>query len=115
MKSEALKDLAVEALEDLKGDDITVLDVREQADFTDFMIVVSGTSQRHLKAMTGQLYLSSKKAGVPPISIEGEDSQEWMLVDLGDVVVHLMRPETRALYEIEKLWSLGKQRDASAS
>lgn len=115
MKSEALKDLAIAALEELKGQDITVLDVREQADFTDFMIVVSGTSQRHLKAMAGQVYISSKQAGVPPLSIEGEDSQEWMLVDLGDVVIHLMRPETRSLYEIEKLWSLGKTRDVAQS
>lgn len=115
MNSEQLKALAIAAIEELKGQDITVLDVREQADFTDFMIVVSGTSQRHLKAISGQIYIDAKKAGEPSPAIEGEDSQDWILVDLGDVVVHLMRPETRALYEIEKLWSLGKKRDVAES
>lgn len=106
MTSEQLKDLALTAIEDLKGQDVVVLDVKKQADFTDYMIVVSGTSDRHLKAMSNEVFIQTKRAGFPALNVSGEDSRDWILVDLGDVVVHLMKPETRQLYEIEKLWSL---------
>lgn len=102
-----LKDLALTSLETLKAKDIVVLDVREKASFTDFMIVASGSSDRHLKAMANQVHVEAKSAGNPPLSTEGEDTRNWILVDLGDVVVHLMRPEVRAIYEIEKLWRIG--------
>lgn len=115
LNASTLKDLALHALEELKANDVVVLDVKEKASFTDFMIVASGTSDRHLKAMANQLHVDAKAAGNPPLSTEGEDSRHWILVDLGDVVVHLMRPETRKLYEIEKLWSIGvPQREESA-
>ncbi|RKW07414.1 MAG: ribosome silencing factor, partial [Cardiobacterium sp.] len=72
----------------------------------DYMIVASGTSDRHLHALAGKIHDDSKAAGHPPLGIEGEDSRDWVLVDLGDIIVHLMRPETRELYALEKLWSL---------
>ncbi|PIE45458.1 MAG: ribosome silencing factor [Gammaproteobacteria bacterium] len=102
-----LKDLALASIEELKAQDITVLDVRGKASFTDFMIVASGTSDRHLKAMSNQIHIDAKAAGNPPLSTEGEDTRNWILVDLGDVIVHLMRPEVREMYEIEKLWRIG--------
>ncbi|MPV86540.1 ribosome silencing factor [Cardiobacteriales bacterium ML27] len=110
MSPDALKDLALTALETLKAQDVTVLDVRNKASFADYMIVASGTSDRHLKAMADQVHIDAKKAGSPPLSTEGQDSRNWILVDLGDVIVHLMKPETRALYELEKLWSIGPNR-----
>lgn len=102
-----LTDLALKSLEALKAKDIVVLDVKGKASFTDVMIVASGTSDRHLKAMANEIHVDAKAAGNPPLSTEGEDTRNWILVDLGDVVVHLMRPEMREMYELEKLWSIG--------
>ncbi len=102
-----LTDLAIKSLENLKAQEIVVLDVKGKASFTDVMIVASGTSDRHLKAMANEVHIDAKAAGNPPLSTEGEDTRNWILVDLGDVVVHLMRPETREMYELEKLWSIG--------
>lgn len=105
-----LKDLALASLEELKAQDVVVLDVKDKASFTDFMVIASGTSDRHLKAMANQVHVDAKAAGSPPLSTEGEDTRNWILVDLGDVVVHLMRPEIRETYAIEKLWSIGPKR-----
>lgn len=102
-----LKDLALASLDEMKAQDVITLDVKDKASFTDFMIIASGTSDRHLKAMANQIHIDAKTAGNPPLSTEGEDTRNWILVDLGDVVVHLMRPEVRETYEIEKLWSIG--------
>lgn len=106
LTADALKTLALDAIEDLKGQDIVVLDVKNKASFTDFMVIASGTSDRHLKAMANEVHVKAKSAGHPPLSTEGEDSRNWILVDLGDVVVHLMRPEVREMYELEKLWRI---------
>lgn len=102
-----LKDLALHSLEELKAQDIIVLDVKDKASFTDFMVIASGTSDRHLKAMANEIHTKAKAADNPPLSTEGEETRNWVLVDLGDVVVHLMRPEVREMYELEKLWSIG--------
>ncbi|MBS9778670.1 MAG: ribosome silencing factor, partial [Gammaproteobacteria bacterium] len=102
-----LQQLVINSLEDLKAKDITILDVKGKASFTDVMIVASGTSDRHLKAMANAIHVDAKNVGNPPLSTEGEDTRNWVLVDLGDVVVHLMRPEVREMYAIEKLWSIG--------
>lgn len=107
LNTEQLQQLVLDTLEALKAKDIVVLDVKGKASFTDLMIIASGTSDRHLKAMANELHVEAKAAGNPPLSTEGEDTRNWVLVDLGDIVVHLMRPETRDLYEIEKLWSIG--------
>ncbi len=114
LKANELKALVIEAIEELKGQDIVVLDVKEKASFTDFMVIASGTSDRHLKAMANEVHVKAKAAGNPPLSTEGEDSRNWILVDLGDVVVHLMRPEVREMYELEKLWRINpKARDSA--
>lgn len=108
LSATALKDLALHSLAELKAQDVVVLDVRGKASFTDFMIIAGGTSDRHLKAMANQVHIDAKAAGNPPLATAGEDTRNWILVDLGDVVVHLMRPEVREIYELEKLWRIGE-------
>ncbi|MFV2032100.1 MAG: ribosome silencing factor [Gammaproteobacteria bacterium] len=105
VQAEATKKLTLKALEDLKANEITVLDVRQRANFTDYMIFASGTSSRHVKSIASAVIDAAKHAGQPPYGAEGEDVGEWVLVDLGDVIVHVMLPDTRQFYEIEKLWS----------
>ena len=101
---EILKKLAVEALEDLKAIDTKVLDVTGLSDVTDYMIICSGRSDRHIKSLANSVITKSKAAGYKPLSIDGEQSREWVLVDLGEVVVHIMLPQTRELYNLEELW-----------
>ena len=105
MTSEALRDLVVEALEDRKGRDIVTLDVANVTDITDYMIIVSGTSSRHVKSLVDQVVEAAKAAGNQPLGVEGRETNEWVLVDLGDVLVHVMQAETRAFYDLERLWS----------
>lgn len=107
--TEQLRDWAITALEDLKAQDIQVLDVRGMTSITDLMIVASGTSDRHIKALADNVVEKVKKHGVQPIGVEGETSREWVLVDLGDVILHVMHPQTRAFYNLEKLWTVGEE------
>ena len=101
--------LAVDALEDLKGEDIVVLDVRKLTDITDYMIVASGRSGRQVIALAENLVQRAKRSHAPPMGVEGLDVGEWVLVDLRDVVVHVMQPEIRDFYQLEKLWG-GRER-----
>lgn len=105
MKAEQLKDLALKALEELKAVDIVTLDVRELTDVTDYMVIATGTSNRHVKSLADNVSVEAKKQQMPPLSMEGENGAEWMLVDFGDVIVHIMLPATRIFYDLEKLWS----------
>ena len=104
LQPEALKKLALQAVEALKAEQVVVLDVRDICSFTDFMIFTSGNSTRHVNAIAESVVEAAKAAGQPPIGVEGEDIGEWILVDLGDVVVHVMLPDVRLYYELEKLW-----------
>jgi len=104
LQVEATRKLALEALDALKADNIVVLDVRAQASFTDYMIFASGSSRRHVSAIADSVVEAAKAAGDPALGVEGEDVGEWVLVDLGDVVVHIMLPDVRLYYELEKLW-----------
>jgi ribosome-associated protein len=104
MQSESLVDLVTQALEDMKGQQIRVLDVRGKTPLTDFMVIASGTSNRHVKALADTVAIKAKESGVQPLGIEGEEGQEWVLVDLNDVIVHVMLPKVRDFYNLEKLW-----------
>ncbi len=104
MQFTKLKQLVVEAIEDLKGDDITCLNVAGQTSVTDCMVIACGTSNRHVKSLADNVIDQCKKNGVRPLGVEGQDKAEWVLVDLGDVVVHLMLPATRQFYDLERLW-----------
>lgn len=104
--SEALNQLVITALEDLKGQNIVQIDVRELSDVMDTLIIASGTSSRHARSMASNLVEESKKQGHRPIGVEGIDAGDWVLVDYGDTVVHVMQQETRDFYELEKLWSM---------
>ncbi|RFF32593.1 ribosome silencing factor [Wenzhouxiangella sediminis] len=100
-----LRDLAVAVLEDAKAQDIQVIDLSERSSFADYMVIASGTSSRQVKAMADRLVQRAKARGIKPLGVEGAEDAEWVLVDLADVIVHVMQPRTRAFYNLEKLWS----------
>lgn len=106
MDAEALRNLVVYALEDLKGVEIRALDVRALTPITDFMVIASGTSDRHVKSLARNVLDKALEAGVRALGVEGESEGDWVLVDLRDVVVHVMRPPVRDFYQLEKLWSV---------
>ncbi len=104
--SEDLNKIIITALEDLKGKNIVQLDVRELSDVMDTLIIASGTSSRHARSLADNVVEEAKKQDHRPLGVEGLDSGDWVLVDYGDTVVHVMQEETRAFYELEKLWSM---------
>lgn len=109
MPSEELVKLVVAALEDLKAQDIISINVREKTSVTDFMVIASGTSSRHVKSLVDNVLEKVKEQGVRPLGSEGLDSGEWALLDLGDVVVHVMQVATRQFYDLERLWQGAEQ------
>ena len=113
MQLEDLRKIVVDALEELKAQDIKVLDVRGVASFTDLMIVAGGTSTRHVKAVADKVVEKAGQAGIKPLGVEGEREAEWVLVDLNDIIVHVMLPQTRDFYNLEKLWSMHERASAS--
>ena len=115
MNSEQLSDLVIEALDDIKARDIVKLDVRDMTTVTDYMIVASGTSNRHVKALVDNVTEKAREAGHRPIGVEGEEGSEWVLLDLQDTLVHVMLPKVREFYNLEKLWSIAPPGDATAS
>ena len=111
MESEALKDLVMDALDDIRGHDIVSLDVTGQTDIADYMVVASGNTARQVNALVDNVVEKVKAEGVGVIGVEGKDTGEWVLVDLADVIVHVMLPDVRDFYDLERLWSLGPARD----
>jgi ribosome-associated protein len=104
LQIEATKKLALTALADLKANQVELLDVLNVASYTEYMIFASGSSRRHVSAIAESVVEAAEAAGQPPVGVEGEDVGEWVLIDLGDVVVHVMLPDVRLYYELEKLW-----------
>jgi ribosome-associated protein len=109
-----LRDLVISALEDFKAIDIQQIDVSGQNPLTDLFVIASGNSTRHIKSMAENLVMKVKAAGCPPLGVEGERQAEWVLVDLNDVIVHLMLPKTRAFYNLEKLWEASRVQRSNA-
>ena len=106
--TDELATVVTAALEELKARDVRVLEVGSLTSIMDTMIVASGTSDRHVKALADKVVQAAKAAGSPPLGVEGESQGEWVLVDLGDVVLHIMLPQVRDLYQLEKLWDTGR-------
>lgn len=109
MKSEDLRDIAIKVLDDMKGIDIISMDVRTLTSITDYMVICTGRSTRQVKALAENVAIKGKEAGAPFARMEGERESEWVLVDLGDVVVHVMLPAARAFYSLEDLWEPVKE------
>ncbi len=105
MRAKKMHQLIYEILDDAKGQNISVLDVRRLTDMTDYMIVASGTSTRHVSSIARKLVDKMREHSYKPLGIEGEDTGEWVLIDFGDVVAHVMHPQTRDFYSLEKLWA----------
>jgi ribosome-associated protein len=104
LTTDQLQQLVVSSLEDFKATDIHVIDVSGTNPLTERMVIASGNSTRHVKSMAENLIINTKKANNPPLGVEGAREGEWVLVDLNDVIVHLMLPQSRAFYNLEKLW-----------
>lgn len=104
LSSEEVAKLAIAALEDVKAQDIVSINVREKTSVTDFMVIASGSSSRHVKSLADNVLEKVKEQGVRPLGSEGMDTGEWALLDLGDVVVHVMLPTARQFYDLERLW-----------
>ncbi|MEP7186654.1 MAG: ribosome silencing factor [Rhodanobacter sp.] len=111
-----LRKSVIDALEELKAKDIREIDVRGKTSIADLLVIASGTSARHVKSIADEVTRFAKKAGVMPLGVEGEQEGEWVLVDLGDVIVHVMLPRIREFYGLERLWTVGDHGyDASAA
>ncbi|WP_026340824.1 ribosome silencing factor [Thioalkalivibrio sp. ALJT] len=104
MNSEQLLELVTTALDDMKAQNIRSIDVRGKTTLADYMVIASGTSGRHVQSAAESVAMTAKEAGIQPLGVEGQESQEWVLVDLNDVIIHVMLPETRDFYNLEKLW-----------
>ncbi len=106
MQIEQLRDLVIEALEDMKAIEITTIDVRGKTSITDFIVIASGTSSRHVKSTAEAVAFRAKEAGETPLGIEGANDGEWALIDINGVVVHVMQPKVRDFYQLERLWEV---------
>jgi ribosome-associated protein len=115
METEKLLRIVTDALEELKAKDIRAIDVRGQTSITDIMVIASGSSDRQVRAIAENVVDKTKQRGVRPLGVEGESGGEWILVDLIDVVVHVMLPHTREFYNLEKLWAVKDPAARSAS
>ncbi|RBW44534.1 ribosome silencing factor [Psychromonas sp. B3M02] len=105
MQDDQLKAFLIDQLEDMKAKDIVTIDVADISDVTDTLIICTGTSKRHVRSIAEQTALAAKNAGEVPLGVEGLEGSEWVLIDMSNVVVHVMQDETRQFYQLEKLWT----------
>ena len=110
-----LRELVITALEDFKAIDIQTIDVSKQNPLTELFVIASGNSTRHVKSMAENLIVRAKAAGSQPLGVEGQKQADWVLVDLNDVIVHLMLPQARAFYNLEKLWQASNEQRSNLS
>ena len=114
LPTEQLQQLVLTTLEELKAQDIKTIDVSGQNPLTDRFVIATGNSTRHVKSMAGKLIEAAKAAGAQPLGVEGEREAQWILVDLNDIIVHLMLPQARAFYNLEKLWEVSREHRSGA-
>lgn len=110
-----MRERVIAALDDLKAKDVKEIDVRGKTSVTDIIFVASGTSSRHVKSIADEVVKQLKGLGAPPLGVEGEREGEWVLVDLGDIVVHIMLPRVREFYGLERLWSVAEEARQNAA
>ncbi len=113
MQTKELLEMIRQEVDEHKGQDITVLDVRDKTSITDFMIVVTGTSERHARALCEYVSEKVKKLGIQHAGFEGQEGSDWVLLDLGDVILHVMTRQAREFYQLEKLWSVDRNEAAA--
>ena len=111
MQADELLAIVTNELDERKAENITTIDVIGKTSFTDYMVIATGTSDRHIKALCNYVALALKDKGVIPRGIEGAQGSEWVLMDLGDVILHVMTAQTREFYQLEKLWSIENIQD----
>lgn len=104
LQSKSLLDFVVDKAEDIKARDIQVLDISKKTDVTDYLVICSGNSKTHVKSIANHVATEAKHASIVLLGIEGEEESEWVLVDLGDIVLHVMQDSARDFYQLEKLW-----------
>lgn len=104
MQGQNLRDFVVDKVEQIKARDVTVIDVGAKSDVADYLVICSGNSKTHVRSIANHVALEAKHQGCAAIGIEGENDSEWVLVDFGDVVLHVMQDATRDFYQLEKLW-----------
>ena len=112
---EFLRKQVLAALDELKAKDVHEIDVRGKTSIADILIIASGTSTRHVKSLADEVVRFVKKAGMMPLGVEGQREAEWVLVDLGDIIVHVMLPRIREFYGLERLWTVGDHMPAAAN
>ncbi|MEM7292635.1 MAG: ribosome silencing factor [Pseudomonadota bacterium] len=112
MNTDSICALVCDSLDNLKGIDTIVLDVREKTSVTDTMVICTGTSARHVKSLANEVLEKAKAANIDILGAEGQSQGDWVLIDLGDVVAHVMTAQTRDFYALEKLWSIDGESDA---
>ena len=111
---DVLLSTVLEAVAEIKAVDVVEIDVRGKTSVCDFMVIASGTSTRHVKSIADEVVKFAKRLDCQPLGVEGEREAEWVLVDLGDVVVHVMLPRVREFYALERLWTVGDQAPGEA-
>ena len=112
---QVLRQRVLDALDELKARDVREIDVRGKTSIADLLIIASGTSTRHVKSLADEVVKFVKRAGMLPLGVEGQQEAEWVLVDLGDIIVHVMLPRIREFYGLERLWTVGDHDSAAAN
>lgn len=105
MQGQALQDFVIDKIDDMKAQDIVAIDVKGKSSITDCMVICTGTSTRHVASIAEHVVKEARQIGLRPFNVDSRSSSDWLVVDLGDIIVHVMQEESRQLYELEKLWS----------